>query len=262
MSEKRIKSGFVRKNDGPASTIGSIPYYPALQRQLSSIAASVLVTYLEIHHPAPSDDLQPSTGPFQPFLIGELGARRTTSKPVNLSLEQLSIDLQWSRRMIFLTFIRIATFWEDTVARGGAARAGREFIAKDCNSHLLYRPYSVTGRRAYEPSTQWSLRRNTLVLQRLTGHLQPRLDTFCDLSRLAAPQVTTEQITPLSDEERPANHLQSPQSQPSNSRLAELMLAASRLNGDMRSTRYQRLDEAGLSRAKKSMRSQKRPVSG
>jgi len=65
------------------STIPPVPYHPNLKLALNSVTASILLTYLETHHPAP------------PAAPGRL-----SSLPVTIDLDQVAQDLQLSRRTL------------------------------------------------------------------------------------------------------------------------------------------------------------------
>ena len=133
--------------DRDPSKIDPIPYYPNLHRQLHSLSASILVAYLEIHHPPPQDaNGQPTDG------------------PVRLELDRASDDLQVSRRTLYVTLAILSVFWKTEEARARGARARREFIQPDHIRLPQAKLYSVTGSKSFWPGSIWGLRRNFPLL--------------------------------------------------------------------------------------------------
>ena len=129
------------------STIEPLPYFPTLKCQLRGVTASLVLTYLEIHHPPPQDSI---------------GAILTT--PVTLNLDAVATDLQVSRRTLLVTLSVLCAWWPTEEARCRAARASREFLNPD---HIRYGPwkyYSVTGSKTWRPGTIIQLRRNFAYL--------------------------------------------------------------------------------------------------
>ena len=124
--------------DYPAlpSGLQPLPYYPNLKRELRSVTGALVLTYLEIYHP-PSQDAS-----------GAL-----LRAPVTLHLDQISEDLQISRRTLFTALCVLAARWGSEEARARAARAGREFLnpAHTINGQVKF--YSVTGAIGYVPHT-------------------------------------------------------------------------------------------------------------
>jgi len=138
--------------DYPARPSGlpPVPYHPNLKRELRSVTAAMVLTYLEIYYPAPQD-----------------ASGAVLRAPVTLHLDRVSEDLQISRRTLFTALCVLAARWGSEEARGRAARAGREFLnpAHTRNGHWKF--YSVTGAIGYVPSTIVQLRRNFPVLSAL-----------------------------------------------------------------------------------------------
>src|ERR1039458_2508270 len=95
----------------PPSTIEPPPYFPNLHRRIRSVTASLVLTYLEIHHPAPPD---PCGG--------------LSRAPVTLDLDAVAADLQVTRRTLLVNLSILGTWWPTELARCSAARAGREFL--------------------------------------------------------------------------------------------------------------------------------------
>ena len=131
----------------PPSTIGPLPYFPNLKGQLYGVTASLVLTYLEIHHPAPR---------------GPDGAILTT--PVTLNLDAVAADLQVTRRTLLVNLSILCAWWPTEEGRCRAARASREFLNPD---HIRYGPwkfYSATGSKTWRPGTIIQLRRNFAYL--------------------------------------------------------------------------------------------------
>jgi hypothetical protein len=138
--------------DYPASPSGLQPsiYYPNLKRELQSVTGSLLLTYLEIHHPTPR---------------GPDGAILTT--PVTLDLDAVAADLQVSRRTLCVNLSVLCAWWPTEEARGRAARAGREFLNPDHTRYGHWKFYSATGSKTWRPGTIIRLRRNFAHLTKL-----------------------------------------------------------------------------------------------
>jgi hypothetical protein len=131
--------------DYPASPSGllPLPYHPNLTRALRSGTAALVLTYLEIYCPTPQDSSDS-------FLRGS----------VTVHLDQISEDLQISRRTLFTTLCILAARWRSEEARGRAARAGREFLNSAHTRYGKTKVYSITGAVGYIPHTIVHLRRN------------------------------------------------------------------------------------------------------
>jgi hypothetical protein len=140
------KSKYVRIQDTEPSQIDPIPYYPNLHRQLHSFTASIILAYLEIHHPAPQD---------------------TPEAPVELDADAISRDIQIARRTLLVPLSMISVFWRSEEARARGARGNREFINLDHTRHGTTKPYSITGYKSLAPNTRWLLRRNYPFLRYL-----------------------------------------------------------------------------------------------
>src|ERR1039458_4713752 len=125
------------------STIEPLPYFPNLKGQLRGVTASLMLTYLEIHHPAPRD----SNGTI-------------LTAPVTLNLDAVAADLQVSNRTLCVTLCVLCAWWPTEEARGRAARAGREFINADHSRYGRIKFYSATGSKTWRPGTSIRIRRN------------------------------------------------------------------------------------------------------
>lgn len=147
------KSKYVKIQDQPRSQIDPIPYYPNLHRQLHSLNATLLLTYLEIHYPAPQDDPEAS---------------------VTIDADTITRDLQTARRTLLVSLSILSVFWRGEEARARGARANREFLQPDHSRHGTTKPYSITGPKTWKlPGTAWTLRRNTLYLRHILQQASP-----------------------------------------------------------------------------------------
>ena len=134
----------------PRSAIEPLPYFPNLKGHLRSVTASLVLTYLETHDPAPR---------------GADGAILTT--PVTLDLDAVAADLQVSRRTLCVNLSVLCAWWPTEEARSRAARAGREFINPDHSRYGRLKFYSATGSKTWRPGTIIRLRRNFGQLTKL-----------------------------------------------------------------------------------------------
>ncbi|MGD0831032.1 MAG: hypothetical protein ABR907_08830 [Terracidiphilus sp.] len=205
--------------DYPAlpSGLQPLPFYPNLKRELRSVTGALVLTYLEIYHPP----LQDSSGAL-------LGA------PVTLHLDQISEDLQISRRTLFTALCVLAARWGSEEAWARAARAGREFLnpAHTINGRTKF--YSLTGAIGYLPHTTVQLRRNfpliSFMLQKagITSLVHQEFIGIDHFKTLDAAAISA-----------PTAHIPAQKEAPS-----EILLRTSVLAGDRRSTRYPRLRAA------------------
>ena len=206
-------------DDYPASPSGlqPLPFYPNLKRELRSVTGALVLTYLEIYHP-PSQDTS--------------GA--VLCAPVTLHLDQVSEDLQISRRTLFTALCVLAARWGSEEAQARAARAGREFLnpAHSINGRTKF--YSVTGAIGYIPHTVVQLRRNfpliSSMLQKagITSLVQQEFVGIDHFKTLHAAAISAPTAHILAQKES----------------LSEILLRTSVLAGDRRSTRYPRLRAA------------------
>lgn len=153
--------------DGPDSPcdLPLLPYHPGLKRQLQSVTAALVLTYLEIHHPAPRN---PD------------GTILTPS--VTLDLDAVAADLEVSRRTLCVNLSVLCAWWPTEEARCCAARSGREFINPSHSRYGRLKFYSATGSRTWRPGTIIQLRRNY-------GHLKILLQN-AGIVTLAGPIPT------------------------------------------------------------------------
>jgi hypothetical protein len=149
----------------PRSTIEPLPYFPALCRVLSGVTISLVVSYLEIHHPSPEPDFQSFTGHQNP--------------PIFLDCDRAALDLGVSRRTLHVSLCCLCTWWPSESERQRAARAGREFLNPDHSRYGRLKFYSATGSKTWRPGTIIRLRRNF-------GHLAKLLQN-AGIATLAVP---------------------------------------------------------------------------
>jgi hypothetical protein len=205
--------------DYPAlpSGLQPLPYYPNLKRELRSVTGALVLTYLEIYHPSSQDE----SGAF-------------LHAPVTLHLDQISENLQISRRTLFTALCVLAARWGSEEARARAARAGHEFLnpAHTINGRTKF--YSVTGAIGYIPHTIVQLRRNfpliSAMLQKagITSLSQQEFIGIDRFKTLDAAAISAPTARILAQKES----------------LSEILLRTSALAGDRRSTRYPRLRAA------------------
>ena len=210
------------KGPMPPSTIEPLPYFPNLKGQLRGVTASLVLTYLEIHHPAPRDP-----------------NRAILTTPVTLNLDAVAADLQVSRRTLLVNLSVLCAWWPTDETRCRAARANREFLNPD---HIRYGPwkfYSATGSKTWRPGTIIQLRRNFVHLTWLLRE--------AGISTLTVPAPAIAFPVPASTESgvsAPTAH-----DQLQKTSISEIVLSRSVLSGDQRKTRYSRLRAAGLAPA-------------
>ena len=181
------------------------------------MTGALVLTYLEIYHP-PSLD---SSG-------------AVLCAPMTLHLDQISEDLQISRRTLFTALCVLAARWGSEEACARAARAGREFLnpAHTINGRTKF--YSVTGAIGYIPHTIVQLRRNfplisyTLQNAGITSLAHQEFIGIDRFKTLDAAAISA-----------PTAHIPAQKESPS-----EILLRTSVLAGDRRSTRYPRLRAA------------------
>jgi hypothetical protein len=199
------------------STIEPLPYFPNLHRCIHSVTASLVLTYLEIYHPAPRD----SNGTI-------------LTAPITLNLDAVAADLQVSRRTLCVCLSVLCTWWPTDMARLRAARCCREFVNPDHSRYGPLKFYSATGSKTWRPGTIIQLRRNFASLSML---LQD-----AGIATLAVPVPTIAIPVPkLAENGVSASAAYASCKKES---IADILLRASVLAGDRRKTRYQRLRAA------------------
>jgi hypothetical protein len=199
------------------STIEPLPYFPNLHRHIRGVTASLVLTYLEIHHPAPR---------------GLNGAILTTA--VTLNLDAVAADLQVSRRTLLVTLSVLCAWWLTEEAQCRAARASREFLNPDHARYGQWKFYSATGSKTWRPGTIIQLRRN---FAHLTWLLQQ-----AGIATLAVPVPAIAFPVPAPTESGVS--ASSAHAQQQEMSIAEIVLRTSALSGDRRSTRHPRLGAA------------------
>jgi len=128
----------------------ALPYYPRLGRALGGVTISIVVCYLEIHHPAsPADPEAPA---------------RLRNPPIYLDCDQACEELGVSRRTLHTALDGIGVWWGAEDQRSAASRAGRDFISLNPSFHVRakarIRPYAIVGSRAYNRTRTLAIHRN------------------------------------------------------------------------------------------------------
>ncbi len=210
--------------DYPALPSGllPLPYCPNLKRELRSVTGALVLTYLEIYHPS----LQDASGAL-------------LRVPVTLHLDQISEDLQISRRTLFTALCVLAARWVSEETRARAARAGREFLnpAHTINGRVKF--YSVTGAIGNVPHTIVQLRRNFSLIS-------------CTLQKAGITSLAQQEFVGVDrfmKMEVPGILASTAHVQQEKMSIAGILSRASLFSGDRRSTRYPRLRaavEAGI----------------
>lgn len=192
-------------------------YCPRLNLHLKSVIACLLVSYLEIHHPAPED-----------------ASGRVSSLPVIIDLDQISRDLHFSRRTLRLNFCQIAVWVRSEAERSRAARAGREFLKPSHTRYGKIKLYSLVGRNSDSAGIRLQLRRN-----------KPYLDSILEAAGISWSRTDGAEFIPANPEmvDTPV----SPRSLPIFAEMSKVLqdsLSASSLGSDRRHSRYDRLRSA------------------
>jgi hypothetical protein len=136
-----------------APLIAPLPFFPALGKLLSGVTISIVVCYLEIHHPAPASDFQSFAGHANP--------------PIYLDCDRAAAELGVSRRTLHLSLCCIGTWYRVEGERERSARAGREFLNPLHTRHGKIKPYSITGSKAWRIHRILAIRRNLPHLHRV-----------------------------------------------------------------------------------------------
>ena len=208
---ERYDPKYPRDYPASPSRLPPLPYYPNLKRALRSVTAALVFTYIEIYHPAPQD----SSGTF-------------LSGPVTLNLDQISEDLQITRRTLFTAICILAARWRDEEIRGHAARSHREFLNPAHIVHARWKPYSVTGATSYLPHTMVQLRRNF-----------PAIATM--LRKAGIASLAQQEFAGMDQFDKLVAAAASPLTPPffaQKESLAEIMVRGSQLSEDRRQSRY------------------------
>jgi hypothetical protein len=214
---ERYDPKYPRDYPASPSRLQPLPYYPNLKRALRSVTGALVFTYIELLHPPQQD----SSGTF-------------LSGPITLHLDQISEDLQITRRTLFTSICILAARWRDEEARGRAARGRREFLNPIHTIHARWKLYSITGATSYVPHTIVQLRRNLPAIANLLRNAGitslsqqefPGMDQFEKLTA-AAESASTQSILVQKES------------------LAGILLRASTLSVDRRTLRYPRLRSA------------------
>jgi hypothetical protein len=153
---------------------------------------------------------------------------------VTLHLDQISEDLQISRRTLFTALCVLAARWGSEEACARAARAGREFLNPAHTINGQVKCYSVTGAIGYIPHTIVQLRRNFSLIAAMrqnAGITSLAQQEFVGIDRFKTLDAAANSAQTA--------HIPAQKESPS-----EILLRTSVLAGDRRSTRYPRLRAA------------------
>lgn len=190
------------------STIPPLPAYPNLKRILRAWAATLLMTYLERHLPAPQD---------------------SPDSPLTLDCDTVCEALQTDRRTLVTTLAVLCSRFRYEEERSRAQRAGREFTTNHTRFGSI-KPYSIVGSTTQTPGVTLQLRRNFAFIEALRK--QAGINSF--LEDPAPMKFQTCQIEPMGDHGQTA---------PLSASIQQL-LKDSLVAGDRRSVRYPRLRKA------------------
>ena len=121
-----------------------LPYFPAFAKQLRGPTNAMVLTYLEMCHPAPQD-------PNGAIL----------DRPVTIDCDAACERLQISRRTLHVALRCLGAWFLTEDARGRAERVARAFINADHSRYGMVKFYSVVGsRHFFDPGRQLSIKRN------------------------------------------------------------------------------------------------------
>jgi hypothetical protein len=133
------------------SSIDPLPYFPGLARALRGPTNAMVLTYLEMLHPAPQD------------ANGD-----PTNEPVTIDCDQACEDIQVSRRTLHVALRCLSTWFLTEHMRSRAERAGRAFINEFHSLYPNIKAYSVVGPKvSSQPHVRLSLKRNVPRLNAL-----------------------------------------------------------------------------------------------
>lgn len=194
-----------------------IPYFPQLRRVIASTVAILAFTYIEAHHPAPQD----------------LETKRV-SLPVEIDTGILATAIGVHRRTLVIALHSLCAWFRDERRRLAAKRAGWEFFVR---RHTVAKPrkmYCLVG------SSNWSTPQH-LSLYRDLPMVAANLDS-CGLSQTFAYLRVNKQVDVIQRFAGRPQQVQTVSSLPDN--LALLQERVSKLGGDRRAERYERLRKA------------------
>jgi hypothetical protein len=123
-----------------------LPYFPTLGKLLSGAMISLVVCYLEIHHPAPPAENEPSAG--------------RKNLPIYLDCARAAAELGVSRRTLHINLCCLSTWYLREGERERSARAGREFLRPEHTQHGKIKLYSIVGPRNWRAPQTLAIRRN------------------------------------------------------------------------------------------------------
>ena len=130
--------------------IEPLPYCPSLAKTLHGPTLALVLTYLEIHHPAQQEP--------------KSGNSALKDAPLIIDCDIVCDALGVSRRTLHIAFSCLGCWWSTEDDRGRAARAGREFLnpkhSLGPSGHDPVKIYSVTGSKAWQTHRSLAVRRN------------------------------------------------------------------------------------------------------
>lgn len=159
-----------------------IPFYGSLAKVLHGPTISIVLTYLEIHHPPAADGTGPSSS--------------LSSTPILIDCDVISTTLGVSRRTLHVALVCLGTFWSTEAERVRAARVGREFLnpahSLKPTGHDPIKIYSFTGSRNYQQPRTLLFRRNyaKLVNVLTLAGLRPPQVQMNDIQATGAKALT------------------------------------------------------------------------
>lgn len=167
--------------------IEPLPYCPSLAKTLHGPTLALVLTYLEIHHPAQQEP--------------KSGNSALKDAPLIIDCDIVCDALGVSRRTLHIAFSCLGCWWSTEDDRGRAARAGREFLnpkhSLGPSGHDPVKIYSFTGSRAYAFPRKLAMRRNYSKLVSLfsASRLIP-LDFPCLADERVCASLSTVRVLP------------------------------------------------------------------
>ena len=149
------------------STIDPLPYFPNIVRQVRGPTNAMVLTYLEMIHPAPQDENE-----------------AILDRAVTIDCDQACQDIQVSRRTLHVALRCLGAWYLTEDLRGRAERAGRVFINTDHSLNGVIKCYSVVG------SKDFLAAHNRIAIKRNLPHLNALFDR-AGMPYLQCPVVST-----------------------------------------------------------------------
>ena len=182
--------------DGEMDEPEPIPYYATLAKVLHGPTLALVLTYLEIYHPAPQDSLHANSS--------------LSSTAIMIDCDVASAALGVCRRTLHIAFNCLGACWSNESDRGRAARAGREFLNPNHSlkptGHDPVKIYSFTGSKAWQTHRLIAMRRNqgkllnVLQIAGLTtnqSHLAANIDVCAPSSTVSTIPQILQRVMPV-----------------------------------------------------------------